>query len=484
MRIDSEGGADQAGVVVARMNPPCNPAGLAFGPDGRLYITGFGAAGDEIGVVTPSDADPANPPVATGFATGTPGANGVAFDEDGNLYVSDGGTAQGRVFRVGPAGGAAAVLFRVPPMANSVGVGRQNQALQPPATGAPPATQGIVANGLAFGRDGALFVADTARGALWRVELEQARELRTPTGCDTTYTADTLCLDALFVQHPALDGADGIALDRAGNVWVDANERNAIARRRPPAAASPSSSATRSARASLRNAGPLEFPTSPVLAGRTLCTTSSDGNRRDNSPNTAGEAAPASAVVGKVSCLDQEARQPGRAAARRLADGSKGRAARCGASLRSGTPLHGATDRRRVGDGRRRSGKHGVKGVAQVVGGDRRLVPAVVDRPVVDEPAVAVEDEDLGRPLGSERARDALALVVQVVEVESLLPRAHLHLLEGVLGVARDIVRRDRDDADAALGVVPLDRDQPSFPRLDVGAVVAGLDEHERRASS
>jgi hypothetical protein len=36
VRIDAEGGADQAGVTVARMNPPCNPAGLAFGPDGRL----------------------------------------------------------------------------------------------------------------------------------------------------------------------------------------------------------------------------------------------------------------------------------------------------------------------------------------------------------------------------------------------------------------------------------------------------------------
>ena len=105
-------------------------------------MTGFGAAGDEIGVVAPSDADPANPPVATGFATGTPGANGVAFDDDGNLYVSDGGTAQGRVFRVGPAGGAAAVLFRVPPMANSVGVGRQNQALQPPAAALPRRRRG------------------------------------------------------------------------------------------------------------------------------------------------------------------------------------------------------------------------------------------------------------------------------------------------------------------------------------------------------
>jgi hypothetical protein len=42
-----------------------------------------------------------------------------------------------------------------------------------------------------------------------------------------------------------------------------------------------------------------------VLAERKLCTTSSDGSRRDNAPNTAGEAAPGSAVVGKISCLDQ-----------------------------------------------------------------------------------------------------------------------------------------------------------------------------------
>ena len=192
-------------------------------------------------------------------------------------------------------------------MVNSVGVGRQNQGLQP---GAPPATQSIVANGLAFDRNGALYVADTARGAIWRVELDRHGALETSVGCDPTFPPDTLCLDAVFVQHPALDGADGIALDHRGTIYVDANERNAIAMvdrdgrvselvRNPPGDGS------------LRNGGPLEFPTSPVLAGRTLCTTSSDGSRRDNAPSTAGEASPGTAVLGKVSCLDQRLDGPG-----------------------------------------------------------------------------------------------------------------------------------------------------------------------------
>ena len=55
----------------------------------------------------------------------------------------------------------------------------------------------------------------------------------------------------------------------------------------------------------LRNGGPLEFPTSPFLTDRKLCVTQSDGNRRDNSPNTAGEVGPGLAAVAKISCLDQ-----------------------------------------------------------------------------------------------------------------------------------------------------------------------------------
>ena len=140
VRISSTGGANQEGVVVAKMNDPCNPAGLAFGPDGRLYLTGFGLENttntNNIGVVRPRATGPT--PEAELFATGTLGGNGLAFDEDGNLYVSDGVTNLGRVFRLGPAGGAATVLFRVPPMTNSGG-GRTEEPVAPANTGRCPA---------------------------------------------------------------------------------------------------------------------------------------------------------------------------------------------------------------------------------------------------------------------------------------------------------------------------------------------------------
>src|SRR3954454_21716601 len=120
-------------VLVGTVPPPCSPSGLTFDTSGKLYVTGVGSAGDAIDVLTPSAT---SPPTATQFATGMPGANGIAFDKQGDLWGTDGSTGLGRVFKVGPAGGAAAEAFRVPAMANTVGVGSNRQTLQGAAAAA------------------------------------------------------------------------------------------------------------------------------------------------------------------------------------------------------------------------------------------------------------------------------------------------------------------------------------------------------------
>ncbi len=283
----------------------CSPSGLTFGSNGALFIS----EADKVYTLVPNGLAP---PTATLFADGVPGTNGLAFDSFGNLWTGDGTTGQGRVWRITPAGVVTEVL-RIPPMVNAAGVGRSNATLQ--GAGTTPNPQALVANGIAFERGGDMLVADTARGALWRVRFDRQGGLLSPLGCDTTLTLNTLCMDSVWVAHPLLEGADGIALDRAGNVFVAANERNAMvlvtggdARggnvieifRNPP------DPTTR-----LRNAGPLEFPTSPFLLGDLLCTANSDGGRRDNAPASGGEITGTGSAKGKISCLDQRLAIPG-----------------------------------------------------------------------------------------------------------------------------------------------------------------------------
>jgi sugar lactone lactonase YvrE len=312
-RVPAGGGA---AVQVGRLAAPCSPAGLAFDSGGRLFV----ANGDRVETLTP---DAQSPPTATTFVSGVPGANGVAFDPDGDLWISDGTTGQGRVWRVAAAGGTPEVVFRVQPMASDVnavngvgGVGRDVRALPPGSVTITPTgrsaadtagSQPLVANGLAFTEDGGtLYVGDTARGAIWRVRLDGDGGVRSPAGCDTAFPAETLCLDNVLAAHPYLEGADGIALDRAGNIWVAVNERNSVVVVSPGGRVQEFFRNAPDATTRLRNTGPLEFPTSPFLVGRKLCLTHSDGTRRDNFPNSGGEAAPGTATLAKISCMDQQ----------------------------------------------------------------------------------------------------------------------------------------------------------------------------------
>jgi sugar lactone lactonase YvrE len=307
LRIHAPGGSP---TLVGTVAPPCSPSGLTFDGAGKLYVTGVGTAQDSIDVLTPSAEAP---PTATLYATGVPGANGIAFDRQGALWATDGSTGLGRVWKVPAGGGAGVEMFRVPTMAQPNGVGRQVQTLQgvqtPPVN---PNTQSIVANGIEFSKNGdTVYVADTARGAVWQVGLDRDGNVADRLGCDPAYPADTLCLDSLLVQNPQPEGADGLVLDEAGDVWVAANERNGIvvverSGRIVEFFRNPVQPAT-----GLRNAGPLETPTSPMFLGHELCVTQSDGNRRDNSPNSAGEVGPGTGFLGKVSCLDASLPVPG-----------------------------------------------------------------------------------------------------------------------------------------------------------------------------
>jgi outer membrane protein assembly factor BamB len=320
--------------VLPKPSGPCAPRGLEFRA-GHLYIAdqGAGATGWVF------EMDPATG-LATVFAAGVPGANGIVFDSGGNLWITDSLRGFGRVYRRRAATGVVEEVFRVPPVANgttyggrlsvpnALGIGRQ--IVYVPVGMQSEVKQ--VANGIAVvehysdgepsherGRSKTtLYVADTARGAIWAARLDGNGDLAPgQTGCDPTLQDNTLCEDALFVAHPRLEGADGMVADRNGNLWVTANSRQAIVRvdrwgRVTELFRNPFNSQLlrSSADTDEGNTHILEYPSNPVIvrgAGwphtSTLCVTSTDRAPRDNWPGNVGEIGGPGQNRGKISCF-------------------------------------------------------------------------------------------------------------------------------------------------------------------------------------
>jgi DNA-binding beta-propeller fold protein YncE len=211
-----EGGADnkllrfdrQGRLEASRSFGPAPLLGLAFNPkDGKVYIA---AVGDFVGTGSRIQRIAANlqgpiEDVAEIPAIGAPAPrvvpnpdgtsdtitfqnaarvpNGLAFDGAGNLYVSD--SFQGAIFRI--ANGAVTTLAHDPLLATA---------------GFPP----FGANGIAINESG-LFVANTGDDRVLKVDKSSG---------------------AVSVFAESINGADGVAFDKHGVLWVAANQADEL----------------------------------------------------------------------------------------------------------------------------------------------------------------------------------------------------------------------------------------------------------------
>jgi sugar lactone lactonase YvrE len=170
---------------VGIQNSSPHPLGIAFHPlTGMLLVADFGA-GQVLSV------DPVSG-VSSVFmtVTGSSGLNAITFDHAGNVYVSD--SFQGIIWKTGAGGGA--------------GTAWVTDALLATA-GVPP----FGANGLEFNHDESkLFVANTGNDTVLQIPV----------------SGGTPGQPSVFVN--SINGADGLAIDAQGNLWVAANQADQI----------------------------------------------------------------------------------------------------------------------------------------------------------------------------------------------------------------------------------------------------------------
>lgn len=256
-----------------------NPEGIAVGPSGTLYAAGLSG---KVCVVSPRGALIRVIPIAPGPA-GVTTLLGELFEPGQGLYLADiadfaAGGARGRLLKLDPVTETVTVLadgflapngiaqdrhrslyvsdsfagkiYKVDPSG-----GKTEWASDPKLTtaGSPP----FGANGVAFDRNERfLYVANTGDSTI----------LRIPVNADgTAGTVEVFAAGATAADPALLRGADGIAFDVRGQLWVCANQANEIQVLSPEGALV--------ARYSGTGADALVFPASLVFHGRTLFVT-------------------------------------------------------------------------------------------------------------------------------------------------------------------------------------------------------------------
>ncbi len=177
--------------------------GLAFNADGDLFAADFGNGR----ILKIADGDLSNAPAVYAtlpccdylpgfpppFPKNTASPNALVFDTDGSLLVSD--SFQGEIFRI-PVGGCPTPAWCGSSVAKDTKLA---------TAGFPP----FGANGLAL-RGGALYVANTGNDTILRLPLSGGPPI------------------SVEIWAQSINGADGIAFDQSGRLWVCANQADEL----------------------------------------------------------------------------------------------------------------------------------------------------------------------------------------------------------------------------------------------------------------
>ena len=208
---------DKRGHLLAQIKFGGTPLlGLEFNrADTKVYICNFGAskiqriaanftaltAVEDVATI-PSIGPPANRTVPNPDtssdtiifgSSGFPAPNALTFNKDGDLFISD--SFQGAIFKIASAATLPACVSTSCPAASLV---KQDPLLA--TTGFPP----FGANGLALNSDESkLFIANTGDDRVLRMDMK------------------TKVVD-VFTE--SINGADGVAFDHQGRLWVCANQ--------------------------------------------------------------------------------------------------------------------------------------------------------------------------------------------------------------------------------------------------------------------